>query len=138
MNRFVSTLAAQSSIGYLLLRLMTGIILALAGYNKIFVTGLAGVTGFFEKDLIPLPQLTAPLVSFLELLGGILIIAGLFTRYVSVLFVIEFIVAAYTKWVTMAQGFAGARIDLMILFAAILFATKGPGNISVDAKMGRG
>ena len=138
MNRLVAWFAAQSSIGYLLVRVLTGFILAQAGYAKFFVAGIGEITHRFESWGVPLAQLFAPLVGALELIGGILLIAGLFTRYVSILFFIEFIVAVYTKWVPMGQGYAGARIDLLILVAALLFATNGAGRISVDAKIGRG
>ena len=138
MNRFTSSLAAQSSFGYLLVRLLVGVILAISGYNKVFVMGMDGASAFFEKIGIPLAMLAGPVVSLLELIGGLLLIVGLFTRYVAVLFFIEFIVAAWAKWLPMNQGYAGARLDMLILVSALLFATNGAGSISVDAKLGRG
>ena len=138
MNGLVSSLSAQGSLGYFLIRVLTGAILAISGYSKLFIMGMNGTAGFFEKIGFPAPMVVGLFITALELFGGVLLIAGLLTRYVAVLFFVEFIVAAYVKWVVMTQGFTGARIDLMILASAILFATNGAGSYSVDAKIGRG
>jgi putative oxidoreductase len=137
MQRFVSALAGQSSVGYFLLRLLTGIILALSGYNKFFNIGIGAITSNFEKWGIPLAQISAPFIALLELVGGIMLLLGLFTRYVAVLFAIEFVVATWTKWSPMAAGWAGSRLEFMILFAAVLYATNGAGAYSVDSKIGQ-
>jgi putative oxidoreductase len=100
--------------------------------------GMSGTAGFFEKIGFPVPMVVGLFIMALELFGGVLLILGLLTRYVALLFMVEFIVAAYVKWNLMAQGFSGARIDLVILAAAILFATNGAGSLSIDAKIGRG
>jgi putative oxidoreductase len=133
MNRVASALAAQSSLGYALLRLMAGIVLFYHGYQKVFVMGLGTVAGFFEKIGIFLPQITGPFIGLLELIGGALLFLGLFTRYVAALFAIEFIVASYAAWVLMDRGYGKSELELLILFAGILFATNGAGKYSLDA-----
>lgn len=137
MRRLASALAGQSAIGYFLLRVLTGIILALSGYNKFFGIGIGAITSNFEKWGIPLAQVSAPFIALLELVGGILLILGLFTRYVAVLFAIEFIVATWTKWAPIGAGWTGSRLEFMILFAAVLYATNGSGAYSVDSKIGQ-
>ncbi len=133
MRGVISALSGQSAIGYTLVRLVAGLILFLAGYNKVFVTGLSGVAGFFEKINMPVPQVTGPFIGLLELIGGALLFVGLFTRYLGVLFAIEFIVATWAKFGPMDQGFGGARLDIMLLVAGLLFATNGAGKFSLDA-----
>jgi putative oxidoreductase len=133
MRGVISALSAQSGFGYLLVRLVSALILFYSGYNKVFVTGLSGVSGFFEKINMPVPQVTGPFIGLLELIGGALLFVGLFTRYLGVLFTIEFIVATWAKFGPMDQGLKGAEIDLMLLVAGLLFATNGAGKFSLDA-----
>jgi putative oxidoreductase len=137
MRQLIALLSAQSGIGYLIVRVVTGLILLIAGYTKVFVYGMSTMQDNFGKWQIFLPQITGPFISFLELIGGLALVIGLFTRYVGLLFVIEFIVAAYTQWVTLGKGFAGARLDIMILVAGILLATHGAGMLSVDKQLKR-
>lgn len=132
MARIVMVLSGQASVGLLLVRVMMGIILVFHGYVKVFVIGLPAAQGFFAKVGIFLPQITAPFVSFLELIGGVLLIVGLFTRYLGVLFAIEFVVAAYTQWVTAGKGYPGAELELLLLICGLLLATHGAGPYSVD------
>lgn len=130
MKSLIQLLASQSGLGLAVIRVATGAILLLAGYGKVFHGGFA--VGFFGKVGIPLPQVAGPFVSFLELGGGALLIVGLFTRYLGVLFTLQFIVVTYVKWVVMAQGYGGARIDIMILVAVFLLATNGAGALAMD------
>jgi len=133
MNRLASALAAQSAIGYALLRAMAGIVLFYHGYQKVFAMGLSAVAGFFEKIGIFLPQITGPFIGLLELIGGALLFLGLFTRYLGLLFAIEFIVASYASWILMDRGYGKSELELLILFAGVLFATNGAGKLSLDA-----
>jgi len=133
MNRVASALAAQSSLGYALLRLMVGIVLFYHGYQKVFVMSLGKVAGFFESIGIFLPQITGPFIGLLELIGGALLFLGLFTRYLSALFAIEFIVATYASWMLMDRGYGKSELELLLLFAGVLFATNGAGKYSLDA-----
>ena len=132
MARYVTVMSGQSSIGILVLRLAMGFILLLAGISKVFYQGFPAVIDNFTKWAIPVPQILGPFIGLLELIGGIGLIVGLFTRILGVMFTIEFIVAAYTQWVTIGGGFRGARLDLMLLAGALVLATHGAGRYSVD------
>ncbi len=135
MRRFIAPLAAQSHIGYTLIRLMTGFILAFHGYQKVFVMGLGTVAGFFAKIGIPIPQITGPFIGVLELVGGVLLFFGILTRLLGALFAIEFVVATFAAWVLLGKGYSGSELELMLLFASILIATNGPGRHAVDVQM---
>ena len=126
-------MSAQSGVGYALMRIMMAIVLFHHGYQKVFSMGLGSVAGYFDKIGIPLPQITGPFIGLLELIGGALLFVGLFTRYLGILFAIEFIVAAYAQAVLMNKGYSGAEIELLILVAGFLFATNGAGKYSLDA-----
>jgi len=71
--------------GITAVRVMTGLLFAVHGYQK-FAAGIGGVVGFFAKIAIPLPGLMAPFIATLELVGGILLILGLATRVLGCLF----------------------------------------------------
>ena len=128
MKSFMRMLNSQSAVALAILRVVMGIIFVVWGYGKVFGGGYA--IGFFTKAGIPLPEIAGPIVSFLELGGGILLIVGLFTRYLGLLFTIEFIVAAIT--IANLKGIMGARLEYMILIGAFLLATHGAGALAID------
>src|SRR5580693_10010540 len=78
----------------LIMRLMVGGVFLSEGILK-FVYTNQGV-GRFTKLGIPAPELTANFVGGLEMVGGLLLIAGLFTRAIAVPFIIEMVVAILT------------------------------------------
>jgi len=84
------------SWGRHIVRVSTGVIFVVHGVQK-FAGGLSGVTAFFAKIGIPAPGVMGPFVATLELVGGVLLIVGLATRWISLLFVIEMLVT--TLWV---------------------------------------
>jgi len=140
MKRLIDALKAQSSVGLLLVRLMMAAILIVAGYSKFFLAGLGKVADNFTGYGIPVPAVTAPFIAILELGGGILLALGLLTRYLGMLYTVEFIVAAYVKVAIIPPpggGYTGGRLDMMLIVVAILLATHGAGRWSLDAKLGR-
>ncbi len=130
MKSLLRTLNAQSAVALAILRVVMGIIFVVAGYGKVFGGGFA--MGFLGKVGIPLPQIAGPIVSFLELGGGILLIVGLFTRYLGVLFTLEFIVAAFAQASILEKGIMGARLEYMLIVGAILLVTHGAGALAID------
>jgi putative oxidoreductase len=112
------------------LRLVVGIIFAVAGYMKI--VGIAATIEYFAKQGFPLPVVTAWFISLLELCGGIALLLGVLVRYLGLLYTIEFIVAAF--WVKLpTQGYAAARLDLMLLAGAAALYFLGAGRWSIDS-----
>ncbi len=117
------------------LRLAIGIIFAAHGWQK-FSMGLDGVAQFFGSVGIPLPQVAAFIVAFVELVGGIGLILGVFTRYWALLLSIVMIVAIFT--VKLQGGLLGAggrpgyEFDLALLAGCIALLLTGPGPISLE------
>ena len=130
MSQLVSVLSRQSQFVQTLIRLSVGAIAAQAGYLKVFHGDLARQS--FTGYGIPMPQIMGPFVSFLELGGGIALIIGLFTRYLGVLFAIEFAVATYVTWIVTGKGFQPSRIDILLVVAALSLAVNGAGMFAVD------
>jgi putative oxidoreductase len=120
----------KSSYAPVPLRLAMGIIFSVAGYTKL--VGIAGTIEYFAKLGFPVPVVTAWFIALLELGGGIALILGLFVRYLGLLYTIEFIVATF--WVKLPmQGYAAARLDLMLLAGAAALYFLGAGRWSIDS-----
>ncbi len=135
------------SSGTLIIRVILGIIMLAHGYVKIFVYGFGGVGAAFTNMGIPLAHLLGPLVAVLEFLGGLILVLGFLTRWVSLLFVIEFLVAIFK--VHIPQGFFigkgpdgnfhyGFEFPLLLLFLFISFVITGPGKYSIDYILSKG
>lgn len=135
----------------ILLRLMAGGVFFWEGILK-FVYANQGV-GRFTKLGIPFPELTANFIGVLEIGGGLLLIFGLLTRFISFVFIIEMIVAILSTKITLYLGtyplplppappqigfwavLHEIRSDYaQILTCAFLLIT-GSGRLALDAKV---
>jgi len=129
---------SRHDAGLAILRVVTGAVFLAHGAQKLFQYGLAGVTGSFARMGVPLPAITAPLVSGLEFFGGIALIAGLLTRLVALGLAIDMLGAIFL--VHLAGGFfvpKGVEFVLMLFAAAGTLALTGPGAFSIDAALAR-
>ena len=86
----------------LLLRLMAGSVFFWEGLLKLVYVN-QGV-GRFTKLGFPFPELTAHFVAGFEIIGGLLIMAGLVTRLVALGFVIEMVVAILSTKISLFLG----------------------------------
>lgn len=134
-TRSVATTAA----GLLVLRVVTGVIMIVHGWQKFFVDGIAGVSAFFGSMGIPAAGVGAVAVATIELVGGLLLIAGLGTRIVGGLFAAAMIGAIV--FVHGANGFlaAGGGYEFVLLLAGVgaSLALTGGGRYAVDALIKR-
>lgn len=122
------------SIGILILRLALGIIFTMHGWQKFHQWTIAGVEATFTGMGVPGATIAAPAVTILELVGGVLLILGVATRILGVLFAADMVGA-----VAFAHGPAGFFVTeggyefVVILGAAALaLAFLGAGIFSVD------
>jgi putative oxidoreductase len=86
----------------LIIRLMAGSIFFWEGLLK-FVYVNQGV-GRFTKIGIPWPELSANFVGVAEIAGGLLIVAGLFTRITALYFIVQMIIAVLTTKIALYLG----------------------------------
>lgn len=122
------------------LRLVLGLTMFWHGWKK-FDAGLDGTEGFFDFLGIPAPGFFAVVVALLELVGGLLILAGLLTRLVALLFIIELLVAVIRYKYGEDIGFigaetAGAELDWALIAGFVVLALGGPGRVSLDDRLG--
>lgn len=119
----------------LIARILLGVILIAHGWDKFQITGLEGITGFFDSIGIPAAAVAAPVVAFLEVIGGILIIIGAFTRITGI--VITLIMLGAAIFAHIAQGIfvsnGGWELVGAIGAGTLILAAVGAGRWSVDA-----
>jgi putative oxidoreductase len=122
------------------LRVVLGIIFIAHGKAKLD-GGMEGTAGFFGSVGVPLPDLMAPLITALEIGGGLLLIIGLGTRIVALLFALEMIGTTLLVRVPLgliAEQGVGAEFDLAMLAGSLAILFLGPGKLAVDNKIGLG
>jgi len=125
-----------------ILRIALGGILIPHGMQKLFGTfggmGFAGNAALFDRIGFTPGIFWGTLVGCTELIGGILLVLGLFTRFAAAAVVIFMIVGV--KF-TSARGFfwtqGGSEYALLIGFCALFFLIRGGGAWSLDRAIGR-
>ena len=113
-------------------RLTLGVLFVSTGWGK--VHNLAKVTAYFNELGIPFAGVQAPMVSFIELIGGALLVIGLASRLAALPLMGSMAVAILTAQRENVHGLP----DLFGLvewtyFALLLWvAIAGPGKVSLD------
>lgn len=126
----------------ILVRLALAGVFVSEGLQKFLFPQALGV-GRFATIGIPAPEVMAPFVAVCEIVCGVLVLIGLFTRLAALPLVVDMIVAiATTKLpILLERGFWSmaheARTDWAMLLGALFLLLSGPGRWSVDAWAGR-
>jgi len=143
----------NGSQSILIIRIMAGSVFFWEGVLK-FVYLNQGV-GRFTKLGFPIPELTANFVAATEILGGLMLILGILTRFTAFYFILEMAVAILTTKITLYLGTSPLplppappksgiwavlheiRSDYAQLTSCIFLLIEGPGIKSVDALLRR-
>ena len=141
MKRLIATLRTGLSklefLPPLLTRLTVGWVFAESGWGKLH--NIQGVTEYFVSLGIPMAQYQAPFVAGVELVGGSLLMIGLFTRVISLPLIATMAVAILTakkEEISVASDLYGMSEFLMIV-ALVWLVVYGPGAISLDKLLAR-
>jgi len=137
----------------ILIRLMAGGVFLWEGILKFVYHNQGG--GRFALIGIPLPETMATFVAVLEIVGGILLISGLFTRLITIPFIVEMLVAMLSTKIAIYLGTSPLplppappqtglwavlheiRSEYAQLMSIIFLLIAGPGPWSLDALLAR-
>lgn len=138
MKPFGKLLHTNAPSAVLVIRLLVGAVFLLEGIKKFLFVDQWGA-GRFARIGIPAPQFLGPLVGVVEIVCGLLLLAGLLTRIASIFLIIDISVAiASTKIaILLKNGFwpmeAEARTDYSMLLGLVFLLIVGAGTWSLDA-----
>lgn len=130
------------------LRLILGFGMMYHGYPKLFdAAQRQGFTGMLQGIGIPAPGAMAWVVAIVEFVGGLALILGAFVAIVSVLLIVDMLVAMFT--VHLPHGFnflnitgmepggptfgmPGYEVNLLYIAGLLTLLVGGAGRLSVD------
>jgi len=134
---FVRAASGLESPFLLIVRLYWGWQFIETGWGKLGALGR--VTGYFASLGIPAPALNAAFISGLEFAGGILLAAGLGSRFIAFLLTADMAVAywlgdhaALLSFFSDPDKFAAAA-PFTFLMASLIVLIFGPGKLALDA-----
>jgi putative oxidoreductase len=124
----------------ILIRLIVGGVFLSEGIQKFLFPHELGV-GRFTQIGIPAPEIMAPFVGVSEIVCGLLLLLGLFTRLAAIPMIIDMLVAISTTKIPILlnQGFwkmaHEGRTDYAMLLGSIFLFLVGAGAWSLDARL---
>lgn len=114
--------------GILLLRVALGVMFLAHGLTKLLVFTPAGTAGFFESIGFP-GFLAYPVIAF-EVIGGLLLVLGVYARWIAAAAVIQLFMASTVHFGN-GWGFAnpngGWEYPIFLTIAAAVIALAGDG-----------
>jgi len=133
--------ARTSSIALLLVRVGAGAMLFPHGLFKL-MGGVSGFAGGLASRGWPAPTLLAWSATLAELVGGALMVVGLFTRPAAAAAALTMLVAWSTSHLgdlpkIGRSGGAAFEYPFLLMICALAIAIAGPGRFSLDARVGR-
>ncbi|HVE56542.1 MAG TPA: DoxX family protein [Pyrinomonadaceae bacterium] len=134
--RQIQTSAAPASV--ILIRLLVGCVFLSEGIQKFLFPADIGA-GRFAKIGLPSPEFLASFVGVFEIVCGILVLLGFFTRLAVIPLIIIMLVAIFSTKIPMLfeSGFwkmaHESRTDFSMLLGSIFLLLNGAGKWSLDA-----
>ncbi len=127
-------------VAYALARVWMALLILPSGWEKVFDNGVARIaagnvmkTGFYP------PMFWAWVVAILELVGMVMLAAGLLTRPIAFMFFVE--MAVITVTIQMPNGYfwtsRGCEFALLLTVISYAFVMGGGGKYSLDRRIGR-
>lgn len=115
-------------------RVVIGVVFLAHGWQKLAQDGLEATTQGFVAMGVPIAEVAAPVVAVAELLGGALLILGLFTGITGIVLALDMAVAAFlvhaSAGVFVTEG--GWELVGALGAAALVLSAVGPGRLALD------
>ena len=153
MTLFQKIITTNAPASVILIRLMVGAVFLTEGIQKFLFPAEVGAARF-AKIGIPNPDVMAPFVGVVEIVGGTLLLLGLLTRLAAIPLIINMLVAILSTKIPilLGHGFWGfslrsvpyggfwgmaheARTDFSMLLGSIFLLIVGAGVWSLDARL---
>lgn len=120
--------------GLLVLRIGLGVIFIAHGVGKI--SAMSQTSDFFGS--IGFSAVVAQVVAYVELLGGVALLLGIFTQVAAtILAVIMSVVLLYVKQQASITGMQGNELELALFVSSVALAFMGAGRFSLGAHLCR-
>jgi len=120
---------SNSDIALLLIRIGLGAVFIAHGLSKISnMNDTPGTISFFAS--VGLPVFFAYLVAYVELLGGLSMVLGIFTGWAGIALAIIMVVAI--GLVKISKGFVGGyEFELVLFLSSLAISLAGPGSYAL-------
>ncbi len=129
---------AGRNVGLLIARVGLGIAFLAHGLQKLNTWGYAGTKAAFEQLDVPAAPVSAFLATWLEILGGIALIAGVLTPVFAALLFLDmfgaFALVHSDSGLWVKDG--GYELVLALGMGMLLLVVSGAGKFSVDGVLG--
>ena len=128
----------KMKIAECIIRVFTGILFFFQGYDKIFKVRMKGVVDNFLQEAEhshihkPLVIAVSYLTSYTELIGGILLIIGLFTNYALIALGVDLVLVCFAFSVIRAMWDMQYVFPRLILVTILLFLPTEYHKIGLD------
>jgi putative oxidoreductase len=136
-----SALGHLADLGPLCIRVGVGAVFAVHGWQK-FDNGPENFALFLDSLNVPAPEVVAWLQTIAEGIGGLMLIAGLMTRLVTIP-LIAIMIGAITMvkidlpgWGFVVDNATGFELETALLAGLLGLLFIGPGRLSMDGALG--
>ena len=117
----------SSGNALVLLRIVVALIMMAHGMMRLIVNSLTGFGEFLTSKGFPLGEMLAWGITIFELAGGILLIIGLYRRWIALILIIELItgiilVHAKNGWFVVGHQSGGMEYSVLLIICLIVIA----------------
>lgn len=120
----------SNDLALLIARILLALMFLISGVPMLFAP--SGFAGFLGSLGVPAPLLVTWLVIALKVLGGIALVVGFQTRWVSYAFALFCVASGFMGH--FPADMAGFWKNLAVAGGFLVLSVSGPGALSVDAK----
>lgn len=125
-------------IATLVARIGLGVVFIAHGWQKLNTNGLEATKAGFEGMGVPLPVVSAYFATFVELVGGVALVLGIFTPIIGILLFLDmlgaFLFVHYDLGVFVSEG--GYELVVALGVGSLLLGAVGAGRFSLDGVFG--
>ena len=116
--------------GIAIVRIVVGVMLIFHGWQVFEKQDMQGFADLFVGMSIPYPQAIPYVGKVIEILGGLLLLLGLFTRLATALLFVLFMFITFV--IGEGKIFTDNQLPFLFALVSLLFFFTGSGRLSID------